>query len=317
MSRSERAVHAVSTSGASPRGDAEPPFRTIAIVGVGLIGGSVGLAARARWPGLEVVGIDRRDVLREALSFGAVTRTSSELEAVAGAELIVLAAPVTKNVALLADVAVHVGPQSLVTDVGSTKRTIVAAARTAATATGARLTFVGGHPLAGAAVSGVHAARAQLFRGRPWILTPADDADPAYVDRLRRFVIGLGALPEVVDADHHDRLVAFVSHLPQLVASGLLHTVGEAVGDKGLALSGPGLADTTRLASSPPHIWTEIFQSNADYVEAAVDDLIQLLGALKADLRSPRQVASVLESAARWRSALRRVGEAPRDARDT
>jgi prephenate dehydrogenase len=295
-------VHAASTAEA-----AEPPFRAIAIVGVGLIGGSVGLAARARWPGIDVVGVDRREALREALAYGAITRLGLDLSAVADADLVVLAAPVAKNVALVADVAALVGARTVVTDVGSTKRTIVAAARAHA-----GLTFVGGHPLAGAAVSGVHAAREQLFRGRPWILTPDAAVDGAVVERLRRFVSGLGAQPEVVDADHHDRLVAFVSHLPQLVASGLLHTIGEAVGESGLALSGPGLADTTRLASSPAEIWTEIFRSNADNVGAAVDALILLLETLRADLRSPHHVTTVFESAARWRAALRRVGEAPR-----
>jgi prephenate dehydrogenase len=298
-------VHAVAASEA-----AEPPFHRIVIVGVGLIGGSIGLAARARWPGIEVVGADRREVLRQALSFGAVTGVAASLDAVADADLVVLAAPVTRNVALLGEVAARLGATTVVTDVGSTKRSIVAAAQACR-----GLTFVGGHPLAGAAVSGVHAAREQLFRGRPWILTPCADADPVVVDRVRRFVMGLGALPEVVEADRHDRLVAFVSHLPQLVASGLLHAIGEAVGETGLALSGPGLADTTRLASSPPDIWTEIFQSNADYVEAALDDLIELLGMMKADLRSTEQLTAIFESAARWRSALRHVGEAARDRR--
>jgi prephenate dehydrogenase len=284
----------------------EPPFRTVVLVGVGLIGGSVGLAVRARWPGVEVVGVDRREALREALSFGAVTRTASDLvEAVGTADLVVLAAPVAKNIALVAEVAPVVRASAVVTDVGSTKRAIVAAARAFP-----GLTFIGGHPLAGASVSGVHAAREQLFRGRPWILTPEPGVDEGVIERLRRFVLGVGGLPDLLDADRHDRLVAFVSHLPQLVASGLLHTVGEAVGQEGLALSGPGLADTTRLASSPPDIWTEIFQSNADYVEAAVDDLSRLLDALKVSLRSPERVTSVFESAARWRAALRRVGEA-------
>lgn len=290
---------------ASSADTGDPPFRTIVIVGVGLIGGSVGLAARARWPGIDVAGVDTRGALREALAFGAITRMAADLEAVREADLVVLAAPVTRNLSLLGEVAARAGASTVVTDVGSTKRAIVAAAQAHP-----GLAFVGGHPLAGAAVSGVHAAREQLFRGRPWILTPGDGVASPHVERLERFAIGLGALPEVLDAERHDRLVAFVSHLPQLVASGLLHTVGEAVGQEGLALSGPGLADTTRLASSPPDIWTEIFESNADYVAAAVDDLCALLASLKASLRSPDQVTSVFESAARWRTALRHIGEA-------
>jgi prephenate dehydrogenase len=296
-------------AGSQQSGTADPPFRTIAIVGVGLIGGSIGLAARARWPEVTVIGVDRREVLREAVSFGAIAEPG-DLGTAARADLVMLAAPVAQNVALLDELAAHVAPTSVVTDVGSTKRTIAAAARTKP-----GLAFVGGHPLAGAAVSGVGAARGQLFRGRPWILTPDAGCEREIVTRLTRFVQGLGAVPEVLDPDRHDRLVAFVSHLPQLVASGLLHTIGEAVGEAGLALSGPGLADTTRLASSPADVWTEIFQSNADYVEAAIDELMALLGDTKARLHSSEHVTTVFESAARWRRALRHIGEGRADAR--
>ncbi|HEY8551551.1 MAG TPA: prephenate dehydrogenase/arogenate dehydrogenase family protein [Vicinamibacterales bacterium] len=282
----------------------EPPFRTIAIVGVGLIGGSIGLAARARW-GVRVIGIDRTEVVREAISLGAVDEAGADLASAAPADLVVLAAPVAVNLSLVREIWTHLPQTTVVTDVSSTKRAIVAAAA-------GRRQFVGGHPLSGAAVSGVGAAREGLFRGRPWILTP-DAGTPADVlSKLTRFVQGLGAIPERLDAETHDRLMAYVSHLPQVVASTLLDTIGRSVGDYGLALSGPGLADTTRLASSPGDLWAEILASNAEHVGPAVDDLIEALRRLRDRLHDGTTVSSTFASAARWRRSLRLVGEASR-----
>ena len=286
---------------------ADPPFRTIAIVGVGLIGGSVGLAARATWPGVRVIGIDARDVLVSALALGAVTDTASDVSAAAAADLVVLCAPVAVNLATLAALAARLAPGAIVTDVGSTKRDIVAAAE----AHGLH-GFVGGHPLAGAATSGTASAREHLFRGRPWILTPSPRSAPAAVERLRAFAVALGATPTVLDAVAHDRLMAYVSHLPQVVASTLLETVGATVGENGLALSGPGLADTTRLAASPGGLWAGILAANADHVAEAMASLESALGTLRARLGDAASVETTFASAARWRRAIKLIGEADR-----
>src|SRR5207244_8827561 len=161
---------------------------------------------------------------------------------------------------------------------------IVAAAR----GLPARFTFVGGHPLAGAARGGLEHARPDLFVGRPWLLTPGGvlEGMPPHdaVERLSAFIVALGATPRIVDADAHDRLLAFLSHLPQLTASALMQVVGEAVGNEGLALAGRGLADTTRLASSPPDIWTDIVATNADEIDVALGKLIAVLEDLRRDL---------------------------------
>jgi prephenate dehydrogenase len=285
----------------------EPPFRTIAIVGVGLIGGSVGLAARATWPGIRVIGIDARDVLVSAVALGAVTDTAGDVSAALAADLIVLCAPVAVNAATLAALAPRLAPDAVVTDVGSTKRDIVAAAE----AHGVK-GFVGGHPLAGAATSGTASARDHLFRGRPWILTPSACSAPAAVERLRGFAAALGAMPTVLDAVAHDRLMAYVSHLPQVVASALLETVGASVGESGLALSGPGLADTTRLAASPGGLWAGILAANADHVGEALAALESALARLRAGLADAASVETTFASAARWRRAIKLIGEAER-----
>jgi prephenate dehydrogenase len=289
-------------------GDAsEPPFRTIAVVGVGLIGGSVGLTVRATWPGVRVIGIDARDVLVSAIALGAVTEVATDAAAGAAADLVILCAPVAVNVSTLAVLAPRLRPDAIVTDVGSTKRDIVAAADAQRLAR-----FVGGHPLAGAATSGVASARQHLFRGRPWILTPTAHSAPDAVERLRTFTVALGAMPTVLDADAHDRLMAYVSHLPQVVASTLLQTVGATVGEAGLALSGAGLADTTRLAASPGGLWAGILAANADHVGEAIGALETALAGIRAGLGDAASVESTFASAARWRRAVKLIGEADR-----
>ncbi len=147
---------------------------------------------------------------------------------------------------------------AIVTDTGSTKRAMVEAARSLPP----RFTFVGGHPLGGAARGGLEHARPDLFTGRPWLLTPTGEASGEAVEKLSAFVRALGAEPRVVSVAAHDRLLAYLSHLPQFTASALMQVIGDAVGDEGLALAGRGLVDTTRLASSPSGIWRDIAATN-------------------------------------------------------
>src|SRR5436190_332975 len=146
-----------------------------------------------------------------------------------------------------------------------------------------KFTFIGGHPLGGAAKGGLENARPDLFTGRPWLLTPTTEGGDA-IEKLSAFVTALGAHPRIVDVAAHDRLLAYLSHLPQLTASALMKVVGHAVGDLGLTLSGKGLADTTRLASSPPEIWRDIAATNADEIGPALDVLIAVLEDLRRDL---------------------------------
>lgn len=256
------------------------PFDRIAVIGHGLIGGSIALAVAERLPGVQVVTLDRGD----------------DLSAAAGADLVVLATPISEILRLLPALATIVASRAVVTDTGSTKSAIVNAAP-------AGMRFIGGHPIAGAAVPGRAAARADLFAGRPWILTPTDAADPIDLDRLRKFVDGLGAHSRLLADGEHDRLFALLSHLPQLVASTLMDVVGSQVGEDALALAGEGLRDTTRLASSPQDIWLDVVQTNQAQVRGALDQVIGRLVALRDD-RSGEALARTFEGAARWKSAL-------------
>ena len=306
----------------SRRESGQPPiFGKIGIVGLGLIGGSLALKARELWPSALVIGVDNKDVLETAMRMHAIDVAADDLIVIAEADLVVLAAPVRQNIALLAELDDHVRQPAVVTDTGSTKRDIMAAAGLLPP----RFTFIGGHPLAGAAHGGLEHARPDLFAGRPWLLTPsARSEDRALqplssrgrssdrpengdaLDKLTEFTRALGAEPRVIDVGAHDRLLAFLSHLPQLTASALMQVVGDAVGQEGLALAGRGLADTTRLASSPPDIWTDIAATNADEIGRALDTLIALLQDLRRDLPEGERLADVFTDAARWRASLKK-----------
>jgi prephenate dehydrogenase len=288
------------------RGDARataadpPPFRRIAVVGCGLIGGSLAMAARRRWPGCVVIGVDRQDVLDVALRRGAVDEGREDLAAASGADLIVLAAPVRQNIEILQRLPACVPGPALITDVGSTKVTTTEAA--AALPEG--LYFIGGHPLAGAALGGIDAARPDLFAGRPWLLGAADDRADEHVRHLEAFVSGIGAIPRRLAPERHDLLLAYLSHLPQFAASALMHVVGEHAGFDGLALAGRGLRDTARLASSPAEIWRDVAASNRDHVASALADLIAVLEGMRRDLAAGATIEEVFASAARWKRVL-------------
>jgi len=304
------------------RSDMPPPFERIAIAGFGLMGASIALAARRIWPSALLIAIDRKDVIERAMRMHAADVGGDDLVMAAGADLVILAAPVRANIEMLVELPQHVPGDAVVTDVGSTKREVMAAAA----ALPARLRFVGGHPLAGAAIGGLDAARPDLFKGRPWLVCPdagsnrlrqgsgesaealrAKAEDPALPrdNRLTDFIEALGAHPHVISPEEHDALVAYLSHLPQFAASALLHLVGDRAGADGLALAGRGLSDTTRLASSPPDIWRDIAETNADNLSHAIDELIELLQRLKPGAAGSRDALDrTFDSAARWKQVL-------------
>jgi prephenate dehydrogenase len=213
---------------------------------------------------------------------------------------VILAAPIQQNLEILATLPDSVMSSAVITDTGSTKRAIVEAAESLPQ----RFTFIGGHPLGGAARAGIEHARPDMFTGRPWLFTPAARQDPESLEKLKSFVLGLGAVPRTLSPEDHDRLLAFISHLPQLTVSALMHVVGQAAGQDGLALSGRGLQDTTRLASSPAGIWKEVCATNADQIGAALHSLIGVLQQIRADLQTGAAIDEVFESANLWRETL-------------
>jgi prephenate dehydrogenase len=281
-------------------------FERIAILGLGFMGGSLAMAARQVWPGALVIGVDTNDVLETAMRLHAVDVGADDPVIAAEADLVVLAAPVAHNIALLGTLARSIAGNAIVTDLGASKRAVVEASASLP----ARLVFVGGHPLAGGPRRGIDAARPDLFIGRPWILTPVGGGSEP-VERLKRFVAGVGAEPHVMMPAEHDRLVAYLNQLPQVVVNVLMQVLGEQLGDAGLGFAGRGLADTTRLAAAPGHIWKDVLATNKDMAGAALDTFIEMLSFVRERLDSGETVEGLFESAAYWRGRLpiRRAGD--------
>jgi prephenate dehydrogenase len=219
-------------------------------VGVGLIGGSVGLAARNS--GWDVMGVDKPEILEEAASMGAVDRPSTLKEA-RGADLIILATPISKVTDLVAEI---LPTDALVTDVASTKTAIVREAEKHG------LSFVGGHPMAGSQLSGVANARADLFKGARYFLTPTEETRPDSYREVAGFVRSLGAVPTAVDPEKHDLLMAALSHLPHLMAAALLRVASD-ISPEALSFAGPSFRDLTRVGASNPSLWSDILAENA------------------------------------------------------
>ncbi|MGH9345742.1 MAG: prephenate dehydrogenase [Vicinamibacterales bacterium] len=291
----ERRLPMVQAAGAG----APPIFEKVAIIGLGLVGGSIALAARETWPAGLVIAVDNKNVLEQAIVKHAIDVAADEPYVIADADLVILAAPVRQNLRLLDRLGEHIDRAAVVTDVGSTKRAIVGAARRLP----ARFTFVGGHPLGGGSRGGFEAARSDLFQGRPWIFTPHGETGGEALDKLYAFVSGLGAVPKTMGAAEHDRVLAFLSHLPQLAASALMEVVGTGAADA-LPLAGRGLVDTTRLAGSPPGIWQDIAATNADEIRPALDALIARLTDLRDGLGRDDVIERLFTAAARYRSRL-------------
>jgi prephenate dehydrogenase len=240
----------------------------LALVGTGLIGASVGLAAK-RAGADAVAGWDPdAAALEAAATRGAVDEPQADLgAAVGGADLVVVAAPVAALPGQVAAVLEESPEQATVTDVGSTKAAVCSAAAGSAR-------FIGGHPMAGSEARGPEHASADLFQGATWFLTPLTETDPGRYRLVHGFVAGLGATPVAVDPQAHDRLMALTSHLPHAIANLLVNQAGAArvEGHEPLASAGGSFRDMTRVAGANPRIWVDIFLENANEVKGALAD---------------------------------------------
>ena len=256
--------------------------RGLAIVGPGLIGTSIALAAKRRWPDLEIRTIDEGEPLSK----------------IGDALVIVLATPIDAILQVLPRLPAAVDPRALILDTGSTKRSVMIAARMAGLNQ-----FVGGHPMAGGTAPGPAGARAELFDNAPWFLTNPDAPDA--VQRAVKFVEALGAQP-IVLADHgeeHDRLMAAISHLPQVAASTLMIVVARVVGEDNLKWAGKGLRDTTRLAASQPEMWQSILATNSAELKPLLKFYAAELIAFADRLEDPEAVKKLFDEASRAKAS--------------
>ena len=278
-------------------------MRTVAIFGVGLIGGSFALALKKAGFKGEIVGVSSDRTIADALSRGAIDRGAGFERAAQDADLLYLASPIEKIKQDIGALKGLLKPDALVTDAGSTKSEIMMAAA-------AHLpegSFLGGHPMAGKESRGVLSADANLFQGRPYILTPTrpQQMESAQVRWLLDWVRKTGANPLVLPAEQHDRAVALLSHLPQLASSALAVAASRNLPDQSSQkIAGPGFQDMSRLALSPFDMWRDILGSNSKEIDAALGIYIELLVQFRASLADPAALQPVFEEASAFRKSL-------------
>ncbi len=251
-------------------------MRSVGIVGVGLIGGSFGLALRKAGFQGTILGVSSRRSLDQALERGAIDRGATLEEAAAASDLLFLSQPISGILETLRLLDTLVRPEALVTDAGSTKQAIVEEAKRSLS----RCVFLGGHPMAGKELRGAAAADADLFRGRPWILTSSPDH--AVATEFRKWIGLFGAREIILDPAQHDRLAAWSSHLPQLASTALAALLHDRA-PEAASVAGPGLIDSTRLAMSSFDLWRDILETNQAEVSAVLDAYIEKLQTLRSN----------------------------------
>ncbi|HEX4847973.1 MAG TPA: prephenate/arogenate dehydrogenase family protein [Novosphingobium sp.] len=261
-------------------------FERIAIIGLGLLGGSIGLALKEHVPGAVTTGYDTDPATRaRAAERGLVgTVCASAAEAVAGAGLVILCVPVGAMNTAAAEIAGHLAPDAVVSDVGSSKQSVAEALAAALPG----VTVIPAHPVAGTERSGPDAGFASLFQNRWCIITPPADADPVKVAALSALWEALGAKVEIMDARHHDMVLAVTSHLPHLIAYTIVGTASDLEGvteSEVIKYSAGGFRDFTRIAASDPTMWRDVFLSNKDAVLAMLQRFTEDLTALQRAIR--------------------------------
>ena len=274
-------------------------FQRVAIVGVGLIGGSIGMALRQRKLAAEVIGVGRREAnLETAIKLGAIDRGTMKLaEGVAEAELVIVSTPVDKVAEMALEVAAVCPNRTTITDVGSTKEAIIATVDAGLTGRRDGPWFIGSHPLAGDHRTGVEFARADLFDGRKAIVTPTAHSHRAAALDVVRFWQSLGAETLTMSPADHDSALAATSHLPHLVAAALAFATPKDL----LPLAASGWRDTTRIAGADPDLWRPIFAANRKFVLESLDRFDEAIAVIREALEQndEQQLNGLLERA-RW-----------------
>jgi prephenate dehydrogenase len=292
-----------------------PQFRRLAVLGVGLLGGSFALAAKRAALAREVVGYSKSpSTIQAAIKAGVIDRgADSALQAATGADLVVLAVPVAAIGPLLRQIRLGLSESALLLDVGSTKADVAEAALQALGE--AARQFVPCHPIAGSERSGVQHAQVDLFDGRRVVVTPLEANPARFVDAATQVWEALGGVVSVMSPQEHDAAFAAVSHLPHLLAFAFVYAIArQPQGSSFLQLAGPGFRDFTRIAGSDPTMWRDVFQANSAEVLQQLQMFKQAVAGFEAQLRQGNW--SVLESLIRQASQSRRDWASPSPADD-
>lgn len=277
-------------------------IETVAVVGVGLIGGSFALALREAGFGGEIVGVSSAPAIEAGVARGVISRGISLTEAAAVADLIYLAQPVDRilqSIEALGRMGVR---DCLITDGGSTKASIVNRAFEHL----AGIAFLGGHPMAGKEQRGTEASEGNLFRGRPYVLCPPATKASPFEEDFRAWLVKIGADVLEMSADEHDATVALTSHLPQLLSTALADTLARSNNPQVTGVFGGGLLDMTRLALSSPDLWLSILSTNRGTVTKGLDELIDTLNGMRQALGT-EELRGYFERAAFFSAQLRKL----------
>jgi prephenate dehydrogenase len=266
-------------------------FHQITIIGTGLLGGSFGMAIKAAGIQTPVIGSDQPHILDRARKMGAIDRgVENPIQAIEGSDLILLATPVGAIIDLIERIGPIASPNALITDVGSTKQEIMERAR-AVFGREAGRRFLGGHPMAGKEHSSIFSAEAGLFRNSTWFFvpcTPEHDFQDERIRQYRRILEQAGAAVAQIDAARHDRICAWISHLPQMISTafaGILMDEFDGTGEL-QKITSRGLREMTRTASSPYSMWRDIAHTNTENIQAAISAMEQRLALLRENLRT-------------------------------
>ncbi|MBA7497692.1 Cyclohexadienyl dehydrogenase [subsurface metagenome] len=282
-------------------------FNKITIIGVGLIGGSLGLALKEKKPNFKIVGVDKPEIIKKAIARGAIDEGTVNLEeGTKEADIVIIATPVKTILDLLPKINPFLKRGCLVTDTGSTKGQVVERANKVLSKD---VFFVGGHPMAGSEKCGIESANPHLFQDRTYILTPTKKSNLIVIEKIFSLIKMIDANRLILDPLEHDRIVGAVSHLPQIIAVSLINTIGELdlLGNNNnyFKAVGEGFKDMTRIASSPYKIWEDICETNKENILEMIQKFRNYLGVIEDKLKNnPSSLKEKFQKASKLRESI-------------
>ncbi len=288
-------------------GESDFSFKKITIIGVGLIGGSLGLALKEKKPNFKIIGIDKQEIIEKAIIRGAIDEGTINLkEGIKEADVVILATPVKIILDLLPQINPFLKKGCLVTDTGSTKTQIVKKANKVLSKD---IHFIGGHPMAGSEKYGINSANTHLFLDKTYILTPSNKSKLAALEKIFLIIGMIGAKRLILDPFEHDKIIAAISHLPQILAVSLTNTISTLVQEENnnnyLKVIGGGFKDMTRIASSPYNIWEDICQTNQENILRSIQEFRNYLEVIEEKLKNdPSSLKEEFQKASKLRETL-------------
>jgi len=285
----------------------ESDFKKITIIGVGLIGGSLGLALKEKKANFKIVGIDKQEIIEKAIARGAIDEGTVNLkERIEEADIVIIATPVKTILNLLTQINPFLKKGCIVTDTGSTKQQIV---RKANKVLSKDIFFIGGHPMAGSEEYGIDSANSHLFQDKTYILTPTKKSNLIAIEKISSLIKMIGGKRLILNSLEHDRIVGTVSHLPQIMAVSLINMVSELVQKENnnnyFKAVGEGFKDITRIASSPYKIWEDICDTNQENILEMIQEFRNYLGVIEDKLKNkPNSLKEEFQKASKLREFL-------------